>query len=186
MGATFLSRHVPGCAWVLDPFGVAPLLDVELANSGCNVLVAVNNPITRILLELASAPPKTAELQAALSELASARRGDERLETHLKSLYQTECNTCHRMLQAEAYVWEKGAQVPFARIYHCPCGEGGEFAVTEADLHLHARITATDALHRARALERVTTPDDPDRSNAEEALACYQPTGNLCPGHHHK
>ncbi len=31
------------------------------------------------------------------------------------------------------------------------------------------------ALHRARALERVAAPDDPDRSHAEEALECYLP-----------
>ena len=175
LGSAFLSRQDPGCEWVLDPFGIAPLLDVELAQSGVKVLVAVNNPISRLLLELASAPPKTGELQAALSELASARKGDERLETHLQSLYQTTCTKCRRSVQAEAYRWERDAQLPSGRIYHCPCGEGGEFAVNEDDLTLYSRITATDTLHRSRALERVTTPGDPDRVHAEQALACYQP-----------
>jgi hypothetical protein len=175
LGAAILARHAPGCQWVLDPFGIAPWLDVELAQAGCNVLVAENNPVSRFLLELASAPPKTGELQAALSELASVRKGEERLETHLLSLYETRCNKCRRMVQVEAYVWEKGAQVPSGRIYHCPCGEEGEFDVNEEDLSLYAQITSMEILHRASALERVTRQDDPDRIHAEQALACYQP-----------
>ena len=175
LGAAFLARQVPGCQWVLDPFGIAPSLDVELAKACCNVLVAVNNPVSRFLLELASAPPKTGELQAALSALASVRKGEERLETYLVSLYQTNCNKCRRTVQVEAYVWEKGAQAPLGRIYHCPCGEEGEFDVTEDDLSLYTRVTAMEILDRANALERVTRRDDPDRVHAEQALECYQP-----------
>ncbi len=175
LGAAFLAKQAPGCRWVLDPFGTSPLLDVELAQAGANVLVAVNNPISRFLLELASTPPKTGELQAALSELASMRKGEERLETHLQSLYQTRCSKCNRMVQVEAYIWDKGAQVPSRRIYRCPCGEAGEFDVIEEDISLYTRVTATAAIHRANALERVARLDDPDRVHAEQAMACYQP-----------
>ena len=38
-----------------------------------------------------------------------------------------------------------------------------------------ASLAATDGLHRSRALERVTTPGDPDRPHVEEALKCYLP-----------
>ncbi len=38
-------------SWVLDPFGLSPALDLEIAQNGNKVFVCVNNPITRILLE---------------------------------------------------------------------------------------------------------------------------------------
>lgn len=175
IAATFLERYSASSAWVFDPFGAAPFLDVEMAQAGRNVLVSINNPISRFLLELAAAPPKVEELRAALSQLASLRKGEERLETHLQSLYLTDCSKCGRQVPAEAFIWEKGEQAPSGRIYHCPCGEGGEFETTEADKNRAVRIATSDALHRARALERVTSPDDPDRDHAELALDCYLP-----------
>lgn len=162
-------------AWVLDPFGSAPNLPVEAARAGYRVLATVNNPVTRFLLELAAAAPTRQEFQAALAELGSARKGEERLETHLQSLYLTECVRCHRQVPAEAFLWEQGKEVPLARLYHCPCGEGGEFPTTANDHRRAANLASTTALHRARALERVAARDDPDRPYAEAALHCYLP-----------
>ncbi len=148
---------------------------VEMARAGKQVLVAVNNPIMRFLFELAATPPLQSDLQAALAELASTRKGDERLETHLQSLYLTECTKCKRQVPAEAFIWEKGAAAPVGRIYHCPCGESGDFPATAADALLAARVAANDSLHRSRALEFVTAHDDPDREYAVRALDCYPP-----------
>lgn len=175
VAAAFLAQQSRPSAWVLDPFGAAPSLAVEMARAGKQVLVAVNNPINRFLLDLISSPPTRADLQAALAELAAARKGDERLETHLQSLYLTECVKCQQQLAAEAFVWEKGAAAPTGRIYHCSCGEGGEFPASESDVARAAHSASTDSLHRSRALERVAAPDDPDRSYAEQALECYPP-----------
>jgi len=171
----FLAQHVPSGAWVLDPFGATPRLGVEMSRSGYRVLVAVNNPVMRFLVEMAARPPARSDLQAALAELAASRKGEERLETHLQSLYQTSCIKCQRTLQAEAFVWERGGKTPVARIYHCPCGEGGEFPVVEADLARTQQLEAAHSLHHSRALERLAAPDDPDRVHAEEALECYLP-----------
>lgn len=173
--SAFLAGHEINSPWILDPFGAAPSMAVEMVRSGKQVLVAVNNPIMRFLYELAAAPPQPSELQVALAELASTRKGDERLETHLQSLYMTECTKCKRQVQAEAFIWEKGAAAPAGRIYHCSCGESGEFPTAASDALLAARLAATDSLHRARALEFVTAHDDPDREFAERALDCYLP-----------
>ncbi len=175
VSTAFLSRHAIAGEWVLDPFGAAPALDVEMARAGKSVLVAINNPVTRLLLELTATPPSIEELRAALSELAATRKGEERLETHLQSLYLTTCSKCQRQIPAEAFIWEKGASAPSGCIYRCPCGESGEFPTTDADRERATRIAATDSLHRARALERVAAPDDPDRHYAEQALECYLP-----------
>ncbi len=180
VGAAFLAKHFKldgpkQAAWILDPFGASPQLAAEIASNGYRTMVAVNNPVTRFLVEMAATPPSQADLQAALEELAASHKGSERLETHLQSLYITSCMRCQRQVPADAFLWERSSMTLTARIYHCPCGEAGEYPATEADQRRAADLAATDGLHRARALERVAAPDDPDRVHAEEALECYLP-----------
>jgi len=169
------SRKLERGDWVLDPLGASPQLAVEIAAHGYRTLVAVNNPVTRFLLELTASPPSQADLRAALAELAAIRKGDERLETHLQSLYLTQCTKCQQQIPAEAFVWERGSGGLVARIYHCPCGDSGEYPATPADQARAASLASLDDLHRLRLLERVAAPDDPDRTHAQEALDCYLP-----------
>ena len=172
---------------VLDPFGASPRVAIEAARAGYTLLVAANNPITRFMLEIAAHPPSEDELRSALADLAASKKGDERLEPHIRSLYKTICDQCGREVEAEAFLWDRGDlgvvaekttplnPTPYARIYHCPnCNANGEFPITEMDLARAAQFT-TSSLHRARALERVTSLDDPERHHAEEALAVYLP-----------
>ena len=180
VATAFLARQSgsngPGqAAWILDPFGASPSLAAEIAANGYRTLVAVNNPVTRFLLEMTANPPSQADLSAALAELGAARKGSERLETHLQSLYLTTCNRCQRQVPADAFIWERASGALTARIYHCPCGDSGEYPASDADQSRAAGMAATDSLHRARALERVAAPADPDRLHAEEALECYLP-----------
>ncbi|MGC8857414.1 MAG: hypothetical protein ACP5QU_11540, partial [Anaerolineae bacterium] len=174
--ATWLQAHVPRGVWLLDPFGISPRLAVEAARAGYRLLVTANNPITHFLLEVAAAAPTEADLKAALAELAASRKGDERLETHIQSLYLTPCAHCGKEIPAQAFLWHKGADAPYARIYTCPhCQDSGERPATPADAERAAQIARTIALHRARVLERVAPLDDPDREYAEEALRTYLP-----------
>lgn len=172
---TWLENHLPPGSWVLDPFVASPRLAVEAARAGYRLLVAANNPVGRFLLEMAAAPPSRAELRAALAELAAAHRGEERIEPHIRSLYNTECATCGNTISAEAFLWERGASAPYARIYQCPfCNDEGEHPVTNADLERAAHFAAGGP-HHARALERVASVNDPDRIYAEEAISAYLP-----------
>jgi hypothetical protein len=175
IASAFLAQHFRPGDWVLDPFGASPRIDLEMARLGFRVLVAINNPVTRFLLETTANPPAPAELSAALADLAAARKGEERLETHLQSLYLTECIQCHQKVPAKAFIWERESGVLTGRIYQCSCGDEGEYPASEADLALAASLGATDSLHRSRALERVAAPGDPDRPHVEEALKCYLP-----------
>jgi hypothetical protein len=180
VAVTFLAKHFglegqAHAAWILDPFGASPSLATEIAANGYRTLVAVNNPIIRFLLEIAANPPSQVDLRAALAELGATRKGSERLETHLQSLYLTNCIKCQRQVPADAFIWERTSGTLTARIYHCPCGDSGEHPATEADQTRAVSMVATDSLHRSRALERVAAPDDPDRLHAEEALECYLP-----------
>ncbi len=165
--------------WILDPFGASPNIAIEAARVGYRVLVAANNPIARFLIEMAANPPTKAELIAVLSELAGTKKGDARLEPHIKSLYRTTCDQCNQEVIAEAFLWEKQIEgehpTLFARQYTCTrCGKKGEFSATKNDVELAAQFSPT-GLHYARALERVAQKDDAYRDNAIEALSAYLP-----------
>ncbi|MBE9524203.1 MAG: hypothetical protein IMY76_03835 [Chloroflexi bacterium] len=165
--------HIPKNDWLLDPFGAVPHLAVEAAQSGRNILVAVNNPITRFILELTAQPPTSNDLKAALAILASARLRDERLEPHIRSLYTTTCQQCQQDILAETFLWKLGEDTPYGRVYTCPyCSDSGEFATTPKDRE-HAKKFGSGGFHRMRTLERVAPLHDPDRIFAEEALAVY-------------
>ena len=181
--AAWLMQHAPGkgepgkpSPWLIDPFGFSPRLAVEAARAGYRVLVTVNNPITRFLIEMAANPPAEADFKAALADLAVSKKGDEHLEAHLQSLYLTPCEKCGHEVQAESFIWRKGEPAPFARVYECKdCGDQGERAAAPEDGERARRMAATDSLHRARALERVAAKDDEDRSYVQEAIQHYLP-----------
>lgn len=171
----FLAEQTRPGLWVLDPFGSSPRFAVELARAGARVLVTAGNPVNRFLLDLAAHPPALTDLQAALADLAAARKEDERLETHIQSLYITQCAHCGRELPAEAFLWDSRSGALTGKIYHCACGSGGEHPATADDLERAAAWSRADHLHRSRALGRIAPLDDPDRPTAQEALDIYQP-----------
>jgi hypothetical protein len=174
--STWLSRHASAGSWLLDPFGFAPQVAIEAARAGYRVLVTVNNPITRFLLEMAAHPPDESDFKAALADLAASKKGDEHLENHLQSLYITVCEKCEKEVLAQAFLWRKGEDAPYARVYECKeCGDSGERIVTPEDIERAKKIASTDALHRSRAFERVASLDDEDRAYVEEAIQHYLP-----------
>ena len=165
----------PG-SWLLDPFGFSPRLVLEAARMGYRVLVTVNNPITRFLLEMSANPPPEADFKAALADLAVLKKGDERLGVHLQSLYLTTCEKCEQQIQADLFLWRKGEDAPYARVYTCPhCGDAGEHMVTPEDAERARKIAATDSLHRSRSFERVAALNDDVRFYVEEAIEHYLP-----------
>ena len=171
----WLRKNIPPGSWILDPLGSTPALALEAAQAGYRVLVASNNPILSFMLEVLADAPSQANFQAELSELADVRRGSERLEIHLQSLYQTECVSCGQTIPSQGFVWKRGESQPYARLYHCPhCGDEGEHPVTPRDLERLA-IPGNSSLHRARARERVNLGQDSLQESIEEALNAYLP-----------
>ena len=165
----------PG-SWVLDPFGFSPRLALEAARAGYRVLVTVNNPITRFLLEMSARSPSETDFKAALADLAASKKGAERLGVHLQSLYLTPCEKCGNEIYADSFLWRKGEDAPYARIYTCPhCEDSGEREANPLDVEKARKIASTDTLHRSRAFERVAALEDEDRVYAEEAIEHYLP-----------
>jgi len=174
--SAWLPPHAATSTWLLDPFGFSPRLVLEAARAGYRVLVTVNNPVTRFLLEMSANPPSESDFKAALAELETSKKGDERLGAHLQSLYLTTCEKCGREINAESFLWRKGEDAPYARVYTCPhCEDSGERVATQQDIDRAKKIAATDGLHRSRAFERVVKLDDEDRVYAEEAITYYLP-----------
>ena len=174
--SAWLPLHAPAGSWVLDPFGFSPRIALEAARAGYRMLVTVNNPITRFLLEMSAHPPSETDFKAALADLSAAKKGEERLGAHLQSLYLTTCEKCGNEIYAESFLWRKGEDAPYARVYTCPsCEDSGERVITPQDIEKAKRSAGTDNLHRSRAFERVTALEDEDRVYAEEAIAHYLP-----------
>lgn len=172
----WLSLHAPMGSWLLDPFGFSPRLVLEAARAGYRVIVTVNNPINRFLLEMSAIPPSEADFKAALADLAVIKKGDERLGPHLQSLYLTTCEKCEQQIHADMFLWRKGEETPYARVYNCPhCGDAGEHLATVEDMERAKNIAATDALHRSRSFERVAALNDDHRYYVEEAIQHYLP-----------
>ena len=173
--SSWLKSHAPGGALVLDPFVAQPRIAIEAAQAGYRVIATANNPVTRFLLEMAAAPPVEAELNAIMADLASSRKGEDRLEPHIRGLYLTHCEKCGKEVEAQAYIWERDSRIPVAKVYTCQnCGAKDAHPTDEQDLSRAAQFSG-DKLHRARAMERVASPDDPDRQHVEEALETYLP-----------
>lgn len=174
--SAWLSHQTLTGNWLLDPFGFSPQLVLEAARSGFRVLVTANNPVTRFLLEIFANPPPQAEFTAALADLGAIKKGDERLEQHLQSLYLTQCEKCEKQIHASAFLWRRDEDVPYARIYECPhCKDSGERPVADMDKEIALQIAGTDTLHRTRLFERVVSLKDEDRIYAEEAIEHYLP-----------
>ena len=173
--SAWLEKEVPKGSLILDPFGAAPQLAVEAARAGYRIVVAANNPIARFLTEMLARAPKPEELQSALADLASARSGEERLEPHILNLYSSRCPACDAQISARAFIWERGAENPQAKIIQCEhCGHKGEHPTDAEDLE-RAGSFQGGGPYRARALERIAARDTKDREHAEEAIDAYLP-----------
>ena len=173
-GSAWLKGHAGLGEWVIEPLCSNPLLALEAARAGYRVLVTCNNPILELLLRVLARAPTRNDFQAALAELASVKRGDERLEVHLKSLYLNKCPVCGETIEVDAYLWQRDADHPEQRVLCCPhCNAEGEYPLVNVDAE---RLTApgNPGLYRSRAVERVIhgTGESPDV--VKEALEVYQ------------
>ena len=174
--ARWLGEQLPEKGqWVIDPFGASPQLAIEAARAGYRVLVVTSNPITHFMLNLLADPPTGEAMQAALADLATAKRGDDRMEQHIRELYTTRCDNCGMTIDARAFLWSSDTLTPYARIYTCPhCQHSGEFPASDEDIEKASRFSQ-GGQHHARALQRVTASQDPNRFHAEEALDAHLP-----------
>jgi len=159
--------------WVLEPFGFNPLTAIEIASEGCPVLVCVNNPIHAFLLKVLASAPQAQDLVSALQDLAIVGKGDDRMEPYIRSLYHVNCANCRHQVEADAFLWRKGSEQPYAAKVKCGfCGTSGEQILTDEALE-NLTPLPPKRLHLARALNRITERDHGLRKQVENALNAY-------------
>lgn len=159
--------------WVLEPFGFNPLTVIEIASAGYPVLVSVNNPIHAFLLRVLASAPQRQDLVAALQDLAIASKGEDRMEPYIRSLYHVNCANCHRQIEADAFLWKKDSDQPYAVKVECGfCGVRGEQPCTAETLESLTPLPPK-RLHMARALNRIAERDHALREQVENALNAY-------------
>lgn len=158
---------------ILDPFGSSPRLILEAARHGYRILTAVNNPITRLVIRRLAHPLPPERLRAAAAGMAGSFKGEERLEPHLLSLYETDCPHCGAAISARAFIWHQSSRMPVRKICRCDrCGDQGEYPTNQEDVEKALRFQ-DNSLYHARALTRVAPPDNPVHGRAEKALQVY-------------
>jgi len=173
MARTWCQQNLNPGDWVLEPFGFSPLMVAEIASAGFPVLVSVNNPIHAFLLDVLASAPQAEELTAALQDLAVASKGDDRMEPYIRGLYHVNCANCRHPVEADAFLWKKGASQPFAAQVDCIfCGAMGEQLLESGELESLDRLPPKD-LHMARALNRIAERDDALRSQVSHILNAY-------------
>jgi hypothetical protein len=173
MVRAWCQANLPGGAWVLDPFGLNPLIPLEIAAAGHPVLVTVNNPIHAFMLKILASAPAREELIAALQDLAISAKGNDRMESYIRSLYYVNCMDCENQIEAETFVWKKGADQPYAALVNCPiCGAHGEQTLNPQTLESLTPLPPKQ-LHLARALNRITDRNDSLRTQVVTALNAY-------------
>lgn len=159
--------------WVLEPFGFNPLMAIEISAAGYPVLVCVNNPIHAFLLQVLASAPSQEEFSAALQDMAISSKGEDRMENYIRSLYKVECNKCRRLVEADAFLWKKDENQPYAAQINCPiCGTYGDQLLTTDALNSLTPLPPKQ-LHLARALNRVSEKDDAIRKQVENILNAY-------------
>jgi hypothetical protein len=175
MFSAWLQRNIPAGSIILDPFCTSPLPALEAAQAGYRVLVACNNPITQLFLKFFAESPTARDFKAVLAELASQKRGTERLETSLQAFYDSICPNCQQKVPASEYYWRREETSPYAKFIRCTfCHWEGEttFLQTDQDVLMRNR---NDSMHRARALQVVGDGDEESREGALEAVDTYLP-----------
>ena len=175
MATRLIRREVPPASLILDPIGSSPRAALEMA-AAYRVVVNCTNPILAFLLSFLSKPSSISDFQATLAELSFLKRGAERLEEHLKSLYITRCVKCRQEVQAEYFLYHRGESAPYARSYQCSdCNDGGQKSVTDEDLERLVDLQKSYPMHRARALEWASTKTADSIKLVNEVLNLYPP-----------
>jgi hypothetical protein len=146
---------------------------IEAAKAGYGVIVSANNPITRFIIEKQLNPFLVNDLQAALAKYSSTPKDDSRLEPFILDLYRTMCSRCGETISADYFIWEREADSPHLKAYHCVhCEQTTEEETTEVDRG-RAQSFAKQGLQYAMALEQLAPAGDPYRMHAEAAMSVY-------------
>ncbi len=161
--------------WILDPIGNQPTSIIELAQSGYQVFVACNNPILARILQVMCSGYNESQYKAAIADLGALRRGEERLESQIKALYNSPCPECSSIQTEVKFHWKKNQIIPYDREIECHnCGFSGVVKISDFDLETLKKIGNYN-LHRNRAIQRVLPGNIEIPVAVKEVIDSYLP-----------
>ena len=173
--SAWLKNHPAPDGMILTPFGSSPQAIIEAAREGHRVLVPAHNPVMRFLINGLANPVPRETLNSALVQLASSYKGSQRIKPLILSLYETDCPQCGGSTSASSFIWSMDQEEPISKTCRCSaCGEDSEGVTSSADIAKARQYQANSPTH-ARALTRVSAPDDPIRYQVDIALRSYPP-----------
>jgi len=156
---------------ILDPFCIGTSVIESALALDRKIIAASFNPINLLAIEATLFP---GEARAALTHLADARKGAQRLADHVEAGYATPCPTCARDAVALEFEWERGRRAPVQKRVWCPaCGEnigpGHEEDAANAE-RFKPRGLPFWALH-----SRVIDPKHEEADRVSDVLDAYPP-----------
>lgn len=166
-----IERYTQPGEVVLDPFCAGTGVIQAALDLNRRVIAASFNPIN-VLAIAASLWPRDA--RAALTHLADARKGAERLQDHVLNLYTTACPTCQRPAVAQHFLWDRDQNAPSEKHVRCTaCGESigpTHQADVLAAQHFKPRGLPFWSLHG-----RVINAQHEDAERVSEVIDAYTP-----------
>jgi hypothetical protein len=169
----WLDHHISSRSLILTPFSNSPQAILDAAKAGYRLIVPAHNPILRLLIESMAKPAPKEKLNTALVHLASSTKSGERIKPLVLSLYKTICPQCGGDAFARSFIWSRDQNEPISKICQCrTCGEDTEGDVDSSDITEAKKYSQSSPSH-ARALTRVSAPDNPIRLQVEIALRSY-------------
>ncbi len=160
---------------VLDPFCQGETVVHEAVAEGRKVLAANFNPITILAVRGLAGLATAQELDTAITRLGDALKAGRPLREHLNSLYAAPCPTCHRLVPAAYFVWDRERGEPVEKQYHCTaCGSEGLIPVSPADLEALVQIDPRGFSYWY-VVDRVAPLGDPHRDQVRRLLELYTP-----------
>ncbi len=154
---------------ILDPFCAGVSVIQAAIDLDRKIIAASFNPIAILAIEATLWPidPRTA-----LTHLADARKGADRLRDHLLELYRTRCPKCERPAIALWFVWDREAHLPIEKRVHCEtCGDNT--AAVDADDQTTAKRFEPRGLAFLLLQSRVIDRAHEDADRVSEVLDAY-------------
>ncbi|MEO8511237.1 MAG: hypothetical protein ABI534_08345 [Chloroflexota bacterium] len=138
---------------VLDPWAGTGWTARRALAAGMNAVAAEASPFAQLAAQALLGSIEPPLLDAALAQLASAKRVDVPLRQHVEELYVTRCPTCRAAVVGEQFIWPRGGDAPGRKIFRCSTCD---LAIGGPD----ERVAAVDAADLAKlGIERPPEPE---------------------------
>lgn len=168
-----IAKVFPPSSWIVDIFGSSPSMVHEAAGMGYKVLMLYNNPLIGLIAQLPILKITREEIDQHIEILAQSRVREDRVESHILHLYESQCSHCGSPVTVSEFLWDNSEEKPIQKTYHCyDCEKGFTDPTTPPDIE--KAMSYRDAkIHRARSLSRTISPDDRRRRLVEQVLSAY-------------